>query len=88
MRPDFPQQLDQAMSNVEALLSAAGMGKSQIVKTTFFLTRTEDLPMLGEARRRRWGADMPAAVTVIVVAGLARADALVEVEVFAAAVQP
>jgi hypothetical protein len=29
---------------------------------------------------------MPAAVTVIVVAGLARADALVEVEVFAAAV--
>jgi enamine deaminase RidA (YjgF/YER057c/UK114 family) len=88
MRPDFPEQLDQAMSNVEALLSAAGMGKSQIVKTTFFLTRTEDLPMLGEARRRRWGSDMPAAVTVIVVAGLARADALVEVEVFAAAVEP
>jgi enamine deaminase RidA (YjgF/YER057c/UK114 family) len=87
MGPDFPQQLDQAMSNVEALLAAAGMGKSDIVKATFFLTRTEDLPMLGEARRRRWASSTPAAVTVIVVLGLARPDALVEVEVIAAAVE-
>jgi enamine deaminase RidA (YjgF/YER057c/UK114 family) len=85
MRPDFPQQLDQAMSNVEALLAAAEMGKSDIVKATFFLTRTEDLPMLGEARRRRWASEIAPAVTVIVVAGLARPDALVEVEVTAAA---
>jgi enamine deaminase RidA (YjgF/YER057c/UK114 family) len=64
------------------------MNLGKIVKTTFFLTRREDLPMLGEVRRRRWGSDMPAAVTVIVVAGLARPDALVEVEAIAAAVEP
>lgn len=88
MHADFPQQLDQAMSNVEALLATAGMSKSDIVKTTFFLTRKEDLPLLGEGRRRRWASDTPAAVTVIVVAGLARPNALVEVEVTGATVGP
>lgn len=81
MRPDFPGQLDQAMDNVEALLASAGMGKADVAKATFFLTRKEDLPALGEARRRRWASDAPAAVTVIVVAALARPDALIEIEV-------
>lgn len=85
MTPDFGGQLDQAMNNVEALLAAAGMARSHVVKATFFLTRTQDLPMLGEIRRRRWASEIPAAVTVIVVAALARPDALVEVEVTAAA---
>lgn len=84
MRPDFASQLDQAMDNVEALLAAAGMGKADVVKATFFLTREEDLPALGEARRRRWASDEPAAVTVVVVAALARPDALIEVEVIGA----
>lgn len=81
MRPDFAGQLDQAMDNVEALLASAGMGQADVVKATFFLMRKEDLPALGETRRRRWASDVPAAVTVIVVAALARPDALVEVEV-------
>lgn len=81
MRPDFAGQLDQAMDNVEALLASAGMGEADVAKATFFLTRTQDLPALGEARRRRWASDAPAAVTVVVVAALARSDALVEVEV-------
>ena len=85
MRPGFAQQLEQAMANVEALLAAAGMGLPDVAKTTFFLTRAEDLPALGEARRRRWASDAPPAVTVLVVAALARPDALVEVEAVAAA---
>lgn len=84
MRPDFAGQLDAAMDNVEALLAVAGMTRADVAKTTFFLTRTGDLPALGEARRRRWASDRPSAVTVIVVAALARPDALVEVEVTAA----
>ncbi len=84
MRPDFAGQLDQAMTNVEALLASASMGRADLVKATFFLTRTADLPALGEARRRRWASDAPAAVTVIVVAALARPDALIEVEVIGA----
>lgn len=79
MRPDFAGQLGAAMDNVEALLAAAAMGLADVAKATFFLTRTEDLPALGEARRRRWASDRPSAVTVIVVAALARPDALVEV---------
>ena len=38
-----------------------------------------------EARRRRWASERPPAVTVVVVAALARPNALVEVEVTAAA---
>lgn len=87
MRPDFAGQLEAAMDNVEALLASAGMGRSDMAKTTFFLTRKEDLPALGEARRRRWASERPSAITVIVVAALARPDALIEVEVTAAASQ-
>ncbi|MGX7705303.1 GNAT family N-acetyltransferase [Methylobacterium sp. Gmos1] len=88
MREDFAGQLGQAMDNVEALLAAAGSGLPQVAKATFFLTRTADLAELGALRRARWASDRPAAVTVIVVAGLARPDALVEVEVTAVAAAP
>jgi enamine deaminase RidA (YjgF/YER057c/UK114 family) len=84
MRPDFAGQLGQAMGNTETLLASAGMGTADMVKATFFLTRKEDLPALGGARRERWASERPSAVTVIVVAALARPDALVEVEVAAA----
>ncbi len=85
MREDFSRQLGQAMDNVEALLAASGLGLAQVAKATFFLTRPADLPELGQVRRARWASDRPAAVTVIIVAGLARPDALVEVEVTAVA---
>lgn len=80
MKDGFKAQLEQAMDNVEALLASAGMARANIAKLNFYLTRTEDLPALGEVRRRRWASSSPAAVTVIVVAALARPDALVEVE--------
>ena len=82
---DFVGQLDQAMNNVEALLAAAGMGKENIVKITYFLARKDDFPLLGQKRRERWARSEPPAVTAIVVAGLARPEYLVEIEVVAAA---
>lgn len=85
MREDFGEQLAQAMDNVEALLAASGLGVPDVAKATFFLTRTADLPELGRVRRARWASEAPAAVTVLVVAALARPDALVEVEVTAVA---
>jgi enamine deaminase RidA (YjgF/YER057c/UK114 family) len=81
---DFEGQLDQAMDNVEALLAAASMSTADIIKTNYYLTRAGDLPALGAARRRRWAKGAPEAVTVIVVAALARSDCLVEVEAVAA----
>ena len=88
MRPDFAGQLETAMDNVEALLTSAEMSRLDLAKATFFLTRQEDLSALGEVRRRRWASERPSAVTVIVVAALARPDALVEVEVTAACSPP
>lgn len=85
MREDFAGQLEQAMDNVEALLAASGLGLPHVANATFFLTRAADLPELGQLRRARWASERPAAVTVLVVAGLARPDALVEVEVTAIA---
>ncbi|TNC09451.1 GNAT family N-acetyltransferase [Methylobacterium terricola] len=76
------------MDNVEALLAAAGLGLPDVARATVFLTRAADLPELDRVRRTRWASDAPAAVTVLVVAALARPDALVEVEVTAAATRP
>jgi enamine deaminase RidA (YjgF/YER057c/UK114 family) len=81
--PDFTTQLDQAMDNVEALLAAAGMTKANVVKASYYLTRAADLPTLGEVRRRRWAKSEPEAVTVIVVAALARPEYLIEIEAIA-----
>ncbi len=83
MRAEFAEQLGQAMANVEALLAAAGMVLADVRKATFILTRTDDLCTLERVRQTRWASNAPAAVTVLVAAALARADALVEIEVTA-----
>ncbi len=83
MRAEFAEQLGQAMANVEALLAAAGMVLADVRKATFILTRTDDLCILERVRQTRWASNAPAAVTVLVAAALARADALVEIEVTA-----
>lgn len=83
MRAEFAEQLGQAMANAEALLAASGMVLADVRKTTFILTRTDDLCALKWVRQARWASEMPAAVTVLVATTLARPDALVEVEVTA-----
>ena len=82
---DFEAQCKMAMTNVEALLTAAAMTHTHIVKLVFYLTRAIDLPMLGELRRKRWASSTPPAVTTLVVAALARPELLIEIEVTAAA---
>jgi 2-iminobutanoate/2-iminopropanoate deaminase len=72
------------MQNVEALLADAGMIVSDIVKVAYYLTRLEDLPVLGAIRTNRWRTETPPAVTTLVVAALARPELLVEIEVTAA----
>ncbi len=79
----FDEQCDQAMANVEAILAAAGLTARDMLRVSYFLTRTEFLAPLTEIRRRRWGSTEPPAVTTLVVAALARPDLLVEIEVTA-----
>jgi 2-iminobutanoate/2-iminopropanoate deaminase len=85
---EFSDQCDRAMTNVEELLAAAGMTISDIAKVNYYLTRSEDLPSLSEARNRRWKSDAPPAVTTLVVAALARPELLVEIEVTAVSREP
>jgi 2-iminobutanoate/2-iminopropanoate deaminase len=82
---EFVQQAERAMSNIEALLAAADMGREHIVKLTYFVTRASDFPALGQLRRERWAASEPPAVTAIVVSALARPEYLIEIEAMAAA---
>jgi enamine deaminase RidA (YjgF/YER057c/UK114 family) len=70
--------------HVEALLAAAGMARDALAKITYFVTRTDNMAVLGEIRRRRWASANPPAVTVLVVAALARPEYLIEIEVVAA----
>ncbi len=79
----FDDQCRQAMDNVEAILGAAGMTPADMVHVTYFVTDTEDLKTLRQARIARWSQIEPPAVTTLVVAGLASPDLRVEIEVTA-----
>ena len=79
----FDEQCNQAMANVEALLSDAGMTRASMLRVTYYLTDAEDLATLGSIRNTRWGSDQPPAVTTLVVAALAAPELKVEIEVVA-----
>ena len=81
---EFTAQAALAMDNVEAILAAAGMSKSNIVKLSYFLTRPADTAALGALRRERWPSHEPPAVTALVVSALARPEYLIEIEAVAA----
>lgn len=75
-------QAAQAMRNVLAVLAAAGAGPEHVVKMTIYLTADADLSTAFQASSSVWGQH-PTAITVLRVAGLARAEALVEIDAIA-----
>ncbi len=77
-------QMEQAWRNVLAVLNAAGMGAEELVKITAYLTRPEDTGLFREVRETLLDGAQPAS-TLIIVAGLADPDWLVEIEAVAAA---
>lgn len=81
---DFAEQADQAYRNVAAILEHHGLGMSDVVKMTHYLTDAADVPAYGEVRARWLGSASPAS-TLLIVSALARPDLRVEVEVVAAA---
>jgi enamine deaminase RidA (YjgF/YER057c/UK114 family) len=76
-------QTRQAMRNLLAVLDAAGTGPQHVVKLTIYLVAGADLRAGYAASAEVWG-DHRTAITVLLVAGLARPDALVEVDAIAA----
>lgn len=73
------EQIEQALANLLAHLSAHGMGPRDIVKMTTFLTDPALIPVLREKRSAAMQGAAPAS-TLLVVAGLAAPQLVVEIE--------
>ena len=78
------EQLDQTWHNLLAVLADAGMGPRDLVKVTAYLTRPDEVPLYRETRDAMLEGAEPAS-TLVLVAGLAHPDWLVEIEAIAAA---
>jgi enamine deaminase RidA (YjgF/YER057c/UK114 family) len=72
-------QLGQAWDNLIAVLHAAGMEVTHLVKVTIFVTVPNAIAVSRRIREQKLGGHAPAA-TFLQVAGLARPDFLVEIE--------
>ena len=72
-------QLGQAWDNLIAILHAAGMEVTHLVKVTIFVTVPNAIAVSRRIREQKLGGHAPAA-TFLQVAGLARPDFLVEIE--------
>jgi len=79
----FEAQCRVAYANLKAILAEAGMGFEDVVKTTVFLTDPATISAYRAIRDEFLGDHRPAS-TLLIVAGLASPDFLVEVEMTAA----
>ena len=79
----FEAQADLAWSNVINIVKESGFAVEDIVKVTVMLTRQSDVVASRGARDRALGS-VEAASTLMIVAGLASPDWLIEVEAIAA----
>lgn len=79
----FAEQADQTWKNIIAILNDAGMNANDLVKINTLVTRQEDVPQYRKIRDRYIGDNRPAS-TLMVVAGLASPEWLIEVEAIAA----
>ena len=79
------EQAEVVFSRVEAVLAAARMALSDIVRLTVFLTDPTDVSTFVKARDQVMGDHKPGAI-ILVVKGLARPELKIEIEVIAAKV--
>lgn len=70
------------MKNVLAVLAAAQSGPEHVAKLTIYVTSGVDVRQAFAASARVWGSQRTA-ITVLIVAGLALPNALIEVEAVA-----
>jgi 2-iminobutanoate/2-iminopropanoate deaminase len=78
------RQAEQAFRNVLACLRENGMRKQDLVKLTVFLTDSRHIAEYRAARARVLGDGVRPASTLLIVAGLASPDMLIEIEAWAA----
>ena len=78
---DVAEQTRQALENISAALQDAEFSLADIVRTTYFLSRTEDFPACWPVLREYFGEIRPANTTLI--AGLVDPRMRIEIEVTA-----
>jgi len=91
LRPDhsdivgdtIQEQTEQVLTNLRAILEAAGSGLDRLLKTTVFLQNLDDFPGMNEVYKQHVG-DQPPARSTVEVARLP-SGALVEIEAIALA---
>jgi enamine deaminase RidA (YjgF/YER057c/UK114 family) len=85
--PTVEAQTEAAWQNIVAILAAAGMKVTDIVKMTQFLVNLEDFPKYAATRAKFLAGHRPAS-TGLVIRSLVRPEYLVEVEAVAAKAAP
>ena len=81
------EQTEAAWQNVVAILDAAGMTVTDLVKITQYLTRLDNFPAYAAARAKFLAGHRPAS-TGLIISSLVRPEFLVEVEAVAARSAP
>ncbi|MGY2049425.1 RidA family protein [Methylobacterium sp. JK268] len=81
---DSEAQADLCFANIAAILAEDGMTMANIVRLSVYVTGREHMEGYRTSRDRQFPGTPPT-TTLIVVAGLARADFVVEIEAVAAA---
>ncbi len=76
-------QTEVAFDNIAAILAEAGLGLEHVVRINTFVTAREHLKPYMDVRNARFAAPFPAS-TLMIVAGFARPEFVVEIEVVAA----
>ncbi len=84
---DFASQADNAWANLISILEHNSMRMKDVVKVNHFVTDAANLPTYNEVRAKYLGEERPAS-TLLIVAGLARPDLLIEVEIVASTANP
>ncbi len=81
---DIQQQTEQVLNNLQAALKAGGAGVEHVVKWNIYLVQGQPLQLGFQVFQRVWGRrPNPPAITVMIVAGLANPDFLVEMDAIA-----
>jgi enamine deaminase RidA (YjgF/YER057c/UK114 family) len=77
-------QTRQTFTNLGHALEAAGARWTDVVKLTYFVTATEELPLVRAIRDEYVDVEHPPASSLVQVAGLFRPDVVIEIEAVAA----
>jgi 2-iminobutanoate/2-iminopropanoate deaminase len=85
--PTVEEQTEVAWQNIVAILGAAGMKVTDLVKITQFLVNLDDFPKYAATRAKFLAGHRPAS-TGLVIKSLVRSNWLVEVEAVAAKAAP